>query len=139
MKRGALEAVMVGTAPPEYVKRLAATGFGVTADELEGHSRKHPLVFYRQAAMAATRIICGTSYPAIGRVYDRDHTTVMHAVRWVKAGKNHPVGSHRRRLWEATDTLCDEVQRQWAIDTGQPVPMTGQLPLTDAQPVVVFA
>jgi chromosomal replication initiation ATPase DnaA len=52
-----------------------------TAD-LVGIHRHHPLVHYRQAAMAAAVAVCGKSMPVVGRAFGgRDHTTVLHAVR----------------------------------------------------------
>lgn len=138
-----LVSAATGAPPPEYVRRLAAVGFGVTVADLEGPSKQRPLVQYRQVTMTAVRLMCGLSYPAIGRQFGRrDHTTVMHAVRKVEGGRHHAAGTPRRRLWTSMDLLCQEVRRQWAIDTGQPVPGVGQMTMEprEAPPrTVVFS
>lgn len=66
------------------VVREMARGFGVTAAEIIGPERGHRVVMTARAcAMALVRQSTGWSYPAIGRVFGRDHTTVMHHVRKV--------------------------------------------------------
>lgn len=73
-------------APPRItihaVQRAAARHFGVTRDELISERRTMPLVRYRQVAMFLTKQLTGRSLPEIGRQFgNRDHTTVLHAVR----------------------------------------------------------
>ncbi len=60
--------------------------FGFTVDQLTGGSRQRPLVDARQIAMYVTRNSTDMSYPQIGKSFgNRDHTTVMHAVRKIEA------------------------------------------------------
>lgn len=118
MEKGALSSVVEGGPAVAYVVRMAARGFDVSVDDLQGDSREQPLVWYRQATMAAVRRLTGLSYPAIGRRFGgRDHTTVMHACERARTAPH---------LVRATEALCFEVQRQWAIDHGLNVPMRGQ-------------
>lgn len=142
--RGALVGVATGSPPVAYVRQFAARGFDVTVDDMVGQSREYPLVEYRQVAMTAVRRLTKLSFPAIGREFgNRDHTTVMHAVSKIEQGKHHPAGSKRRRLWETADALCDEVRRQWAVDTGRVFPDPGQMDMdalaANAAPSVVFS
>lgn len=124
LTRGSL--AMGGKPHPEFVRRMAAKGFGVTIEELVGTCREVPLVKYRQVAMAATRTLTDLSYPAVGRWFgDRDHTTVMHGCRSVQAD---------RRWSKVLGELCDEVKIQWAIDNGLSVPVRGQLGMVDMEP-----
>lgn len=141
--RGFLAGKANGHPPLDYVRRLAAHGFGVRVEELTGRSRERPLVEYRQVTMAAIRTLTPLSYPAIGREFDRDHTTVMHAVERVDGGRHHPAGSKRRRMWETMDTLCHEVRKQWAIDTGAQFPNPNQMDMdalaANVEPTVEFS
>src|SRR5262249_4641242 len=66
------------------VKRVAAT-FGVTEKELLGPSRLRRVMVPRQVAMYLAREVCRLSLPRIGSAFERDHTTVLHAVRKVEA------------------------------------------------------
>lgn len=61
---------------------LAAHAFGVSRQQLVGPSRADGLSAFRQVAMAAARRL-GTSFPMIGRAFERDHTTVVHACQRV--------------------------------------------------------
>lgn len=57
---------------------------GISISRILGRSRVRPVVEARQ-------LVChvlyrhGMSYPQIGRLINRDHTTVLHAVRAVEA------------------------------------------------------
>ncbi len=56
-----------------------------TVEQITGGSRRRPLVDARQIAMYVTRHMTDLSYPEIGRAFgDRDHTTVIHAVRKIE-------------------------------------------------------
>ena len=60
--------------------------FDFTVDELQGKSRRRPLVLARQMAMFVSRELTELSYPAIAREFGgRDHTTVMHACDKISA------------------------------------------------------
>ncbi len=75
--------------PPVTAARiieLTADMFGFTIEQLTGGSRQRPLVDARQVAMYVTRNSTDLSYPQIGKSFgNRDHTTVMHAVRKIEA------------------------------------------------------
>lgn len=117
IERGSLASIVDGKPYADYVVRMAAHGFDVTIEELRSESRAQPLCQYRMVLMAALRNITGLSYPAIGRRFDRDHTTVMNAC---ERCRNVP------RLKRALETLTFEIERQWAVDHGEDVPMRGQ-------------
>lgn len=61
---------------------IAATeGYsGIPSWQIMGQSRKAPIAEARQMAMAHC-YAAGHSLSAIGRKFERDHTTVLHAVR----------------------------------------------------------
>ena len=75
--------------PPVTAERIIElTGdlFGFTVEQITSGSRRRPLVDARQVAMYVTRNMTELSYPDIGKAFgNRDHTTVMHAVRKIEA------------------------------------------------------
>lgn len=70
-----------------FVAELAATGFQaegqpLTVDTLLNPRRTRALVVPRHVVMWLTYKLCPHfSLPQLGRVFNRDHTTIMHAVR----------------------------------------------------------
>jgi chromosomal replication initiator protein len=75
-----------------------------------GHSNGRQLGAYERARMVAmylSRELTGWSYPAIARLFDRDHTTVMHAVNRVEelASADADFGA---RVEDIRKKLCSE-------------------------------
>ncbi len=64
---------------------LVAEASGIPRRELLSSRRTKRTVEVRQAAMWLARQTSLHSYPAIGRVFRRDHTTVMHGVSRTEA------------------------------------------------------
>ena len=128
ISRGYLAPVIDGNATVEYVMRMSAQAFGVTIEQMKSMDRHHPLVVYRQVAMAAMREVAGASFPEIGRLFGgRHHTTVMDAA--AKCRQND-------RMRIALASLTYEIRRQWAIDNGLDLPpLPGQLSLVDGADV----
>lgn len=69
------------TIRPADVSRAVASEFGVTMASLRSTSRSAALMLPRQCAMWLCRRLCGLSYPQIGTFFDREHSSVLHAVR----------------------------------------------------------
>lgn len=62
--------------------RVVATRHGVSVADIKGATRVFHIVAARQEAMVLVyKLRPDLSLPAIGRIFDRDHTTVLHAVR----------------------------------------------------------
>jgi len=59
-----------------------ADDHGVTVEDIFGKRRHAPIARARQEAFTALRWY-GFSYPQIGRIFGRDHSTVIHGVRKV--------------------------------------------------------
>jgi chromosomal replication initiator protein len=57
---------------------------GYTLAALCGDSRQKPLVHARQEAMQRCYRETGHSTTAVGRFFNRDHTTVVHAVQKIE-------------------------------------------------------
>jgi chromosomal replication initiator protein len=63
------------------IAELVAERRGLTLEELRGSSRVHKVCHPRQEAMALIMAQGRFSYPQVGRFFDRDHSTVIHAVQ----------------------------------------------------------
>jgi chromosomal replication initiator protein len=66
-----------------------AERFGAPVDEILSDRKERRIARVRQAAMALAHELTWQSYPAIGRAFRRDHTTVMYAVRRARALAEH--------------------------------------------------
>ena len=79
--------------------------FNFTLDQITGGSRRRPLVDARQIAMYVTRNMTDLSYPEIGRAFgNRDHTTVIHAVRKIE----HHM-TERKEIFDRVQELQEHV------------------------------
>lgn len=63
----------------------AAATFHLEPDDLTGPSRAKPALTARMVAVTLVRARTTMSWPAIGRAFNRDHTTVLHAAQRVLA------------------------------------------------------
>lgn len=69
-----------------FIRQLVSGFYRVSIRDLDSPCRRAELVDARHVAMYLTRDIIGRSYPQIGKTFGgRDHTTVIHAERRVKA------------------------------------------------------
>lgn len=62
------------------IAEKAAKAFKVSPQSIFGHGRWQPLARARQAVMGEAHLQ-GLSYPRIGYVLNRDHTTIMHGAK----------------------------------------------------------
>lgn len=62
---------------------LAAEAYGVTRDDILLTRRRRRHVHARWVAMVAARELTGWSYPDLGELFGRDHTSIMYATRRV--------------------------------------------------------
>lgn len=65
------------------IQGSVAETFGITMTELLSERRLREVARPRQAAMYLAQDLTLASLPTIGRAFERDHTTVMHACRVV--------------------------------------------------------
>jgi hypothetical protein len=68
-------------APFERIKIEVAAKHGLTVAELMGHSHRRGIVAARQEASYRAAAETKLSYPQIGRLLNRDHTTILHGIR----------------------------------------------------------
>ncbi len=90
-----------------FMLEVSAAEHGVTREDALRRSR-------RNSDVAARRMFCralkerGLSYPEIGNLIGRDHTTAMNLVRG-KGMKNRPVWLAKTRAEQARCTACGEL------------------------------
>jgi hypothetical protein len=63
------------------LKRWVAAKLFVSVKRMEGKQRQHSVVHARWIAMYLCSKVLGKSSPQIGRAFNRDHTSVLHALR----------------------------------------------------------
>ena len=90
----------------KVILEATATMFGVSVEELQGKSRRRPLVTARQVGMYVCRELTDLSYPAIAREFGgRDHTTVIHAVEKIRA-----LMGERREIYDQVTELMQVIR-----------------------------
>jgi chromosomal replication initiator protein len=91
---------------PALILEKTSEMFGFTIDEIQGKSRRRPLVTARQISMYVFRNLTDLSYPAIAREFGgRDHTTVIHAVEKIGA-----LMKERRQIYDQVTELTQSVR-----------------------------
>lgn len=65
----------------DNIQKTVATYYRIPVADLKSRSKKAALVQQRQMAMAIARQLTGLSLPDIGDAFERDHSTVIYAVK----------------------------------------------------------
>ncbi len=90
---------------PESIVHVAATHYGITRDQLKGKRRTNSVALPRQIAMYLMRRMTTLSLSEIGRFFDRDHTTVIHA-----CDKIDRLRATDRQMRDTVERLAEAVQ-----------------------------
>lgn len=69
---------------PQRILEMVAEFYGFEAMDLLKQCRRHEYVTARQIAWYLHRMITGATLPELGKMYGRDHTTVLHGLRSFK-------------------------------------------------------
>lgn len=67
----------------DNIQKVVANYYGIKVTDLKSKSRKASLAKPRQVAMAIAKQLTSLSLPDIGEAFERDHSTVIHAVKKV--------------------------------------------------------
>jgi chromosomal replication initiator protein len=65
---------------PSDIIRFVAQHYGIRVADLKGRSNRRSIALPRQVAMYLIREILDLSFPEIGRIFSKHHSTVMYAV-----------------------------------------------------------
>ncbi|MBO4644394.1 MAG: chromosomal replication initiator protein DnaA [Alphaproteobacteria bacterium] len=68
----------------EEIQRKVAEHYNIRVAEMTSKRRDRPVARPRQIAMFLSKELTTKSLPDIGRAFDRDHTTVIHAVKAIE-------------------------------------------------------
>ena len=91
---------------PVVILEATSEMFGFSIEEIQGKSRRRPLVTARQIGMYVFRNLTDLSYPAIAREFGgRDHTTVIHAVEKIGA-----LMKERRQIYDQVTELTQTIR-----------------------------
>jgi chromosomal replication initiator protein len=90
---------------PEAIVTVVSSHFGITRDQLKGKRRTNSVALPRQIAMFLMRRQTTLSLSEIGRFFDRDHTTVIHA-----CDKIERLRASDRTMRDSIDRLAEELQ-----------------------------
>ncbi len=71
---------------PEKIVKVVAHTFGIKPEDILGKSQQKECVFPRQIAMYLCRKELSLSFLKIGKVFSRDHSTVMSSVKLIEKG-----------------------------------------------------
>lgn len=80
------------------VLHFVARATGISIEEITGRSRSKTNACARHVAAYVLREHRHMSYPEIGKVLDRDHTTVMHSIESME--ERHLKDDHVRSIYE---------------------------------------
>jgi len=85
----------------ETIRNFISSQFKVSVDELQSRSRKRSVAFPRQVAMYMTRKFTDRSLADIGDLYNRDHSTVLHAIKVITRDRSRKSSTN-----EQIELLC---------------------------------
>lgn len=86
----------------QAIQQAVAARFSMPFEMMRGKCRKRAYAAPRQMAMVLSRDLTGLSLTRIGMLFDRDHTTVLHAMKTVQ--KKFQTTSDARRIFEELRT-----------------------------------
>jgi chromosomal replication initiator protein len=84
---------------PEGVVKILANHFGIKIEDIMGKSRQSEIAMPRQIAMFVCREILKMPFQAIGKFFERDHSTVMSSVKQILK----EIEAKNREILEATE------------------------------------
>ena len=90
----------------ESIRDLIGSQFKVSIDDLRSRSRKRSIAFPRQMAMYLTRKYTTKSLADIGTMYNRDHSTVLYAIKAITKDM-----SRETSIREQVDLLCAKLKK----------------------------
>ena len=74
-----------------FIFNVAAGAFGIDADLLRSPTRgRRKVAFARQVGMYLAHVACELSLTAVGRVFERDRSTVAYACKRVEEARGRP-------------------------------------------------
>jgi len=95
-----------GALTGEAIRNFVSCQFKVSVEDLVSRSRKRSITFPRQVGMYLTRRLTEASLVDIGALYNRDHSTVLHAIRVVQREMER-----KASVREQVELLCAKLEQ----------------------------
>ena len=89
----------------ETIRELIGRQFQVSVEDLRSRSRKRAITFPRQVGMYLTRKYTDKSLADIGSLYNRDHSTVLYAIKAITKDM-----SQQTAVREQVELLCNKLK-----------------------------
>ncbi|WP_028580436.1 chromosomal replication initiator protein DnaA [Desulfogranum japonicum] len=89
----------------ETIRDLIGRQFKVTTEELRSRSRKRAITYPRQIGMYLTRKYTKESLADIGNMYNRDHSTVLYAIKVITRDMSQKSGTKQQ-----VEMLCEKLK-----------------------------
>ena len=90
----------------EHIQRTVSGFFGLKLTDMRTRTRTKAVAFPRQVAMYFARQLTHASLTEVGRAFDKDHTTVLHAVTKIEAMIREDA-----KFKKTIDTLAESVAK----------------------------
>ncbi|NOQ47021.1 MAG: chromosomal replication initiator protein DnaA [Desulfobulbaceae bacterium] len=90
----------------ETIRDFIGCEFNISVDKLKSRSRKRSITFPRQVAMFLTRKYTDQSLSDIGAMYNRDHSTVLHAIKVITRDMSRKISTR-----EQVELLCSKLKK----------------------------
>ena len=90
----------------DHIQRTVAGSFGLKLADMRTRTRTKAVAFPRQIAMYFARQLTHASLTEVGRAFDKDHTTVLHAVTKIEAMMREDP-----KFKKTVDTFAESVAR----------------------------
>ena len=69
---------------PEYIIECCAKFYKVKKEDIYSEKRNSDIVFARQASIYIIKELTNLSFPKIGAIFGKDHTTAIYAIKKMK-------------------------------------------------------
>ncbi len=90
----------------KIIRDFIGCQYNVSVEDLKSKSRKRSITFPRQIGMYLTRKFTEQSLADIGALYNRDHSTVLHAIKVITRDR-----TRKTAVREQIDLLCTKLKK----------------------------
>jgi len=105
---------------PLHIVDTVADFYQVSTVDLLSRSRQQPLAYYRQVAMWTCRTCLDVPLSTLSAVFDRDHSTILHAFERIKSIRLNPRDPLYHKVTAETDQVMGRLRKE-LYDANGPV------------------
>ena len=93
------------------IQARVAKRFNLTLTEIVGGQRSRRITRPRMIGYWLSSKLTTASLPQIGRIYNKDHTTIMYGIKVVESWRKHSI-ENEAQWYEAAESLLKEFSQQ---------------------------